>query len=726
MQGATKDRKDRMDPASWSTAFITKLHRYKSLLLRRWWIPVLTICLGLFVEAFLIYQTPPSFLSQSKMMLAGKLNIPQAAIYSEEAQNFYGTQIQLMQSTEVKHSAEGLVRSTHPELPPVPVEVSAVQKPRASIFELSAIGSSPDYTQAFLNAVMQKYVDFKKGLREESGKTVLTGLTEQLIQTEKDLRSAEDEMLEFQKENNIGFIQEEGNSAAAYLVKLNHDYSALKTEYDLLNLLDLDQNLDRAQAKADPNATPSEAEDKGLPFSDVGPEADYLKAKQQVQLLKAERDTLGKDLRPKHPKILKLNDEVTKQERLIELFRSDTVEKLDTRRKSIGKQMENLQSNIKEWEAKALDLSQRLAQFNRVKGKVDRLKTLYDRLTNNLKEVDVSQVVDSADQVAIMEMATTPISVRPGLIKSLLIGLGCGALAGLAILILLDRIDDRMASFGEFQHHFSENVLGQIPKEKAKGKVTLLQAEDARHIFAESYRNVRSSLFFMPYEGPRPKTYLITSAVPNEGKSTVSSNLAITMALSGAKTLLIDGDLRRGAIREAFGISSKIGFSEVLKQEVNWREVIVPTAYPSLFILPRGRTLSQPSEHLLRESTDTLLREMYPNFDYILIDSSPVLAADDTTSLAPKIDATIFVVRLGYTSARLTRKGLELLYDRQVNVPGVILNLCRYFSLPEYYYYQYSEYYSTEAEPGNRSGYTTSASAAAATAPASRIRNRAL
>src|SRR5947208_4496986 len=101
--------------------------------------------------------------------------------------------------------------------------------------------------------------------------------------------------------------------------------------------------------------------------------------------------------------------------------------------------MENLQSNIKEWEAKALDLSQRLGQFNRVKGKVDRLKTLYDRLTNDLKAVNVSQVIDTSDQVSIMEMATAPTSVRPGLIKSLLIGLGCGALAGLAILLLLDR-----------------------------------------------------------------------------------------------------------------------------------------------------------------------------------------------------------------------------------------------------------------------------------------------
>src|SRR5947208_5927639 len=151
-----------------------------------------------------------------------------------------------------------------------------------------------------------------------------------------------------------------------------------------------------------------------MAFSDVGPEGDYLKAKQALQLLKAERETLSKDLRPRHPKIIKLNDEIEKQEQLISLYRQDAVEKLDTRRKSIGTQMENLQSNIKEWEKKALVLSQQLAQFNRVKGKVDRQKQLYDRLTNILKDVDMSQAVDPADQVAILENATTPVSVRPG------------------------------------------------------------------------------------------------------------------------------------------------------------------------------------------------------------------------------------------------------------------------------------------------------------------------
>src|SRR5205814_9004169 len=248
---------------------------------------------------------------------------------------------------------------------------SVAQRPRTSIFELQAIGSSPDYTQAYLNAVMQKYLDFKRGMREGQTHTFTTGITEQLIQVEKDLRAAEDELLDFQKQNNIGFIQEEGNSAAAYLVKLNQNFAALKTEYDLLSMLDLDQNLDRKQAKPDSTGStnPQPSDDSaGMAFTDNGPEGDYLKAKQALQVLKAERDTLSKDLRPRHPKILKLDDEIAKQENLIKLFREDSVEKLETRRKSIGIQMENLQKNITEWEKKALDLSQRLTQVNRIKG----------------------------------------------------------------------------------------------------------------------------------------------------------------------------------------------------------------------------------------------------------------------------------------------------------------------------------------------------------------------
>src|SRR5260370_41316560 len=105
-----------------------------------------------------------------------------------------------------------------------------------------------------------------------------------------------------------------------------------------------------------------------------------------------------------------------------------------------------------------------------------------------------------------------------------------------------------------------------------------------------------------------------------------------------------------------------------------WGDVFVPTADETLFVLPCGKTLSQPSEHLVRDSNEALLKEIYQHYDYVIIDSSPVLAADDTTSLAPKIDATIFVVRPSYTSARHTKKALERLYCRPANIPGFILH----------------------------------------------------
>ncbi len=161
---------------------------------------------------------------------------------------------------------------------------------------------------------------------------------------------------------------------------------------------------------------------------------------------------------------------------------------------------------------------------------------------------------------------------------------------------------------------------------------------------------------------------------------------------------MIDGDLRRGALREQFGRSIRaLVFRRYYSRKYRGRRYHADNlSWP--VSADGGKALPQPSEHLLRDSTDQFLKEIYHQYEYVIIDSSPVLAADDTTSLAPKIDATLLVVRLSYTSARLTKKALELLYGRQVNVPGIILNYVD-TSLPEYYYYQYSEYYNRPVAP---------------------------
>jgi capsular exopolysaccharide synthesis family protein len=246
--------------------------------------------------------------------------------------------------------------------------------------------------------------------------------------------------------------------------------------------------------------------------------------------------------------------------------------------------------------------------------------------------------------------------------------------------------------------HFSEPILGQIPNVADSRKDTglpLLQAEDDRYTYAEAFRSLRSSLIFMPNQ-LEMKTLLVTSAIPNEGKSTIASNLAITMAASGARVLLVDADLRRGDIAQLFDIDGRFGLSNILRGEVPWKEAVIQsTKHPTLSIIARGPVTNQSGELLLKPEMVKLLEEFKDAYDLTIFNTAPILAADDTPTLAPNFDGALMVVRASFTSARLTKNSLNMLYQRQVNVLGLILN-CIDSEMPDYYYYRYPKYYAAQ------------------------------
>ena len=240
-------------------------------------------------------------------------------------------------------------------------------------------------------------------------------------------------------------------------------------------------------------------------------------------------------------------------------------------------------------------------------------------------------------------------------------------------------------------------MLGQIPQDNTKSKnkrTAPLEANDTRFAFTEAYRNLRSSLLFMAVEGVRPRTIVVTSAIPGEGKSTVATNLAITMAQSGSRVLLVDADMRKGLAHETFDLLDQPGLSDVLRQEITWAQAIQATSIPNLSLLAHGSHPKNPGELILNRS-EHFLREVYDQFDYVLLDSAPILAADDTACLAPKADGVLFVIRAAYTSARLSHNALDALYQRQVNVLGLVFNSIE-TSSREYYYFKYPEYYSND------------------------------
>jgi capsular exopolysaccharide synthesis family protein len=265
---------------------------------------------------------------------------------------------------------------------------------------------------------------------------------------------------------------------------------------------------------------------------------------------------------------------------------------------------------------------------------------------------------------------------------------------GAGILLFLNRLDDRPSSFTELEELFDEPVLGQIPLVKTKSKnaaVPILQINDDRHALVEAYRNLRSALVFKDSSHNRPKSIVITSAIPNDGKSMTAANLAITLAQAGSRVLLVDGDLRRGVMHELFSAAASPGLTEVLSERCAWSKAVVQTSIPNLHLLPCGTRPSHPGG-LFATQVGKLMQEMAGQYDYFLFDTAPIMAADDVSNLAPQLDGTIMVIRAGFTSGRVAHAALDLIYMRKVKVIGLVFNAVRP-NAGEYYYYRYKDYY---------------------------------
>ncbi len=498
---------------------------------------------------------------------------------------------------------------------------------------------------------------------------------------------------------------------------LNRNRANLKNEYQLIESLDLDTALDRNQkhqlmtmARKDRAAAamPAKGDAAGLDNAKSeaaeASDADMDKAERDLQALTAQRDDFSKVLRPQHPKMIELNSSIEAQKRLIDALRSEGLDDMKTRRESLRLEIENLDKTITEWEAKAVDVGQRMANYNRIKDKVDRAQEVYRQQLTNLRNIDVNKNVDQ-DMVGVLDPASYPVSVRPDIWRTMETASGIGFLLSLAVVALLVYFDDRILATLDLESDFNEQLLAQIPRvgfsgvRRVKEAVSLLGENDERHAFAESLRSLRSSLVFLQAEGAAPRSFLITSAVPGEGKSTVAANLAVTFAFMGATVLLIDGDLRRGQLHARFGLENGRGLADLLADErsLNWRDDVKLTRTLGLSLLSRGSLIPHPGENFLKRATDQLLEKMHAVYDYVIIDSAPVMVVDDTTSLAAKIDSTIFVVRYGYSSMRTSRKAVELLQRRQANILGLVCNDVA-VSAQDYYYHRYPEYYGSLPE----------------------------
>lgn len=697
-----------------------KFQRYKILLRRRWWFLLLTASIGVCVQALRITGKPQSYISLAKLVAGGRMvgaggGAGVGIQYQDYLQDFYGTIIETIESSEMRRRALDRVRALHPEMKESEVDIQVSQNRGSAIFNVRAFGIEPKYTRIFLDALLDEFIAFRNQIREQQRNKALTTLAEDVVRREKQLQDKQDKLTSFEKANNIVLLTGSNNDAAQALRKLKDERdAALTTVTDIdLWLQDVDLAMQQREAKlkaavktgADTGGTTaagaasgSDAGDdfsRGLTLNESG----YLETQRAINQLQTEKTKLLKSMKPQHPNVLEVDDKITDAQNLLKFYQGKILDQLKNQKTALDRRISALDGLIKVKEGEAIDLGSKIAIHDGLVKEYGESKRSYDEILDLVRRFTVGEDMTS-DHVTIMERASGAVEDLQEWILPIVVGLAAGLGAGVVILLLFDRLDDRMNSFSEFQALFpNEAVLGQIPEQRQRGDVQLLRPNDDRHLYAEAFRNVRSSILFKNWRGKVPKVILITSAVPNEGKTTCVSNLAITMALAGARVLLADCDLRRGGVNELFKAPVAPGLSEILRGKTHWRDAVQETSTRNLDLLARGEVLDQTSEMLLSKTADEMLREMADEYDYVIFDSAPVLVADDTASFAPKADTVLFIVRMSSTMARLTGKALDLLYERQVNVGGVILNRSS-TNLKEYTYYNYASYYYTpKAQP---------------------------
>jgi succinoglycan biosynthesis transport protein ExoP len=695
------------------------LHRHQLLVRKYAWVLAL-IAFGTIVPAYLLTRaTPQTYQSDARMWLTGKLDLSEGHLYTEELVNFLGTQADLIHSSAVQERALATMQNQLTNAAPLkpaqgpldvlrrmfgsattrknldesfPFKLKVTESSKSSILELHARGSEPKSTQLFLNTLMAEYLKFKKESREKTSDRAVQSLATEVNQLAQELKKQQEKVYAFQMSNNAVFLQDPGNNAANYLSLLNRQLATYKTELQLLQLIQSPDQWVELNGKGRQNGAiepaPGDAQPQDVIAGLSGAQADLYRANQQIQMLKVKREELSKALRPMHPKIQKLDQDIAAQEKIVEVSRGETMKQLTNRREALQLEVRNLETVFKEWESKTVDAGRTMADYDRLRQDVQRTQAAYDKLLSVISTVDVGRSVNQ-ENVSVLEPASIGAPVHMGL-RNMGLAFVAAILLGAAAVWLLGKFDDRFASSTELAEDFPEKVLGQVMDVRIRKQHTQMRPEiltSQKFEFLESFRSIRSALYFMNQNGSRPKTLLITSSVPREGKSTVALYLAATMAVGGARVLLVDADMRKAKLHRHFGLASSPGFAEILNGEIPPGDAINGTSIQNLSFLAAGAASAEPGELVLRSQLADFLNDVYSQFDYVIMDSPPVLAADDAATLAPSVDGVLYIVRGSFTPARMVREGLDALRQRHASVLGLIFN--RALSSPfEYHPYQ--------------------------------------
>lgn len=421
----------------------------------------------------------------------------------------------------------------------------------------------------------------------------------------------------------------------------------------------------------------------------------------EMQALKTQIQEASATYLPGHRKMVELNRQLTTINDRLEAELQVAQNRFELQHQELLNKKHDLEGKLPEYQ----ELSRKHAKLLSQISLFDMSGLPYNRyLATMKKSMEAVEFAGDKERVnlkysGLLELREDPVS--PNRMRLMVVSFFGGIALGIGLALLIEYLDHTLNSFEEVESSFRLRGLGIVPlsDRNSSGHEEFDPSHTNR--FLENFRVIRTNVLSMGSLTKEPHVIMVTSALPKEGKTVISSNLAASFALTGARTLMIDTDLRRGRLHRLFGYRKEPGLSNVLLGEISLEQAIRPGLRENLFVISAGRYLESNTELLASPAFTALMKELRGKFDRIILDTPPVLGLSDTAIMQSHVDGVLFVIWTGQTPKSSVQPAIEALRANGANFYGFVLNRLdvnatqNYY---QYYYYSHDYYYQRAIE----------------------------
>jgi polysaccharide biosynthesis transport protein len=564
-----------------------------------------------------------------------------------------------------------------------------------NLVKIRFIHSDPELAQKISNTLAEVFVNNNLERSTMGSNKAEDLLAREIANLQTKIKHEQEAQFNYAKEKNLPLVNDTaGNLEATRLATLSSQL--LQAENDRKNL---QAQLEAARKERDPFSVP-----------DVNSSARVEKLRDRISALKETRDALLVTYTPEWPAVKKIDAQLKGLQAELEKAPTEIVTSIQRKYEAAVSQENLLRRSYEQQKATTTQQTRDQIDLLAMSQELETNRQILNTLLQRQREFQVTNG-DRSNEVSIATFSRLPREpIGPQRFRNIFIAFLLSLVAGIGLAFLLDFLDDTVKSVDDVDRYLHLPALALIPSSRDRGRLigvvggpagsgpadttALAMVSDARSPIAESYRHLRTSLL-LSSAGQPPKTILVTSSQPSEGKTTTAINTAFMLAQTGAEVLIIDCDLRRPRLHAHFGVPNTKGLTNWLSGETDIESLM--QSYPqqnNLKFLTSGPVPPNPAELLGSEEMRKLLSILTDRFAHVVIDSPPAISFTDASILSTMVDGVVLVVHGGRSSRAVVRRAKQQLLDVGAHIFGVVLNNVKVETQDYYYsgYYSASDY----------------------------------